>query len=67
MSCMSPETKHFLFKFLSLIAIAPFFGYGSLLVIENITNAWKTKSKVKKWWALTITVICLGIALEWLI
>lgn len=61
------EGKHILFKILTLIIIASFFGYGTLLIAENIIKSWKTKNRVKKWWSVTIAIICLGIMFGWLL
>ena len=67
MESLMLEGKHILFKFLTLIIIAPFFGYGILLIAENIIKSWKTKNRMKKWWSITMAIICLGIMLGWLL
>ena len=57
------EIKHILFRFITLLIIAPIFGYGILLSIESLIKAWKTNNRVKKWLAITATLLFLSIAL----
>ena len=57
------ELKHILFRLISLLIITPIFGYGILISIESLIKAWKTDNKIKKWFAITTTLLFLAIAL----
>lgn len=57
------ELKHILFKLISLLIITPIFGYGILVSVESLIKAWKTNNRVKKWFAITTTLLFLAIAL----
>ena len=63
MESLRPEIKHILFKLLSLVIITPIFGYGILCSLESLEKAWKSGNKIKKWFAITLTLLFLAIAL----
>ncbi|MGL4347944.1 MAG: hypothetical protein ACRCSV_00595 [Chlamydiales bacterium] len=56
------EARHVLWRLLILLLVSPMFAYGILLCIEDLEKAWKTGSRKKKWLALTICLITVGIA-----
>ena len=57
------ELKHMFFKLISLLILMPILGYGILVSVETLIKAWKTNNKVKKWFAITTTLLFLAIAL----
>ena len=56
------ELRHILFRFAFLIVVVPIFSYGILVSIDSLNKAWKSGSRVKKWFALTTTLLFLAIA-----
>ncbi len=56
-------TRHIIFKLFFLLVAIPIFAYGLMYSIESLTKAWKSGSKVKKWWALCLSLLFLAIAL----
>lgn len=63
---MYAEFKIFGIKFLSLAISAPVIAGGLLAISEKLEAAWKTNTKSKKFWALTMLVLFLGVCLGWL-
>ena len=57
------ELKPILWNLLKLIIIIPIFAYGILYSLESLIKAWKSGSKLKKWFALSLTLLFLSIAL----
>lgn len=57
------ECRHVLWRLSILLLVSPMFAYGILLSIDELEKAWKTGSRKKKWLALTMCLICVGIAL----
>ncbi len=55
--------KWFLFDLGRILVLSIFFSYGTLLLINNIQQAWKSKDNKKKWFALYIAFVCLSIFL----
>ncbi|MCI5052510.1 MAG: hypothetical protein MRY21_05175 [Simkaniaceae bacterium] len=60
------ELKWFGLKLLMLLIIAPLFASALLYIIEKIELAWKENNRRKKFWALTMLMIFLGVFLGWL-
>ncbi len=56
-------TKHILFRLLFLLVATPIFAIGLMYSIDSLKAAWKSGSKVKKWFALTLSLLFLAIAL----
>ncbi len=55
------ECKHVLWRLFILLIVSPIAVYGILLCIDDIEKAWKTGSRKKKWFALTLCLVSLGI------
>lgn len=55
--------KQFFFDMGRILILSIFFSYGTLLLINNIQQAWKSKDNKKKWIALYMAFVCLGIFL----
>lgn len=55
------ELRHVLWRLFMLVLLAPLVAYVILQCIEDLQKAWKTHNKKKKWFALTICLISLGI------
>lgn len=62
---MNIEIKQFLLKLVGLIIVSPLVGFIVLDIIKHIEIAKKAKGK-KKWLALSIIGILIGILLGWL-
>lgn len=57
------STKTILIRLWKDINFFYFFSYGTLLLINNMQQAWKSKDNKKKWLALYMAFICLSIFL----
>lgn len=55
--------KQFLIDIGKILISSIFFSYGTLLLINNIQQAWKSKDNKKKWIALYMAFVCLAIFL----
>lgn len=55
--------KQFLLDFGKILISSIFFSYGTLFLINNMQQAWKSKDNKKKWLALYMAFICLSIFL----
>jgi len=60
------EFKSFGLKVLYLLIAAPLFASSLLFIIEKLEKAWKENNRAKKFWALTMLMIVVGIILGWL-
>lgn len=55
--------QQFLIDMGKILISSIFFSYGTLLLINNIQQAWKSKDNKKKWLALYMAFVCLAIFL----
>lgn len=55
--------QQFLLDIGKILISSIFFSYGTLLLINNIQKAWKSKDDKRKWIALYMAFICLAIFL----
>lgn len=55
--------EQFLLDLGKILISSIFFSYGTLLLINNIQQAWKSKDNKKKWFALYMVFVCLSIFL----
>lgn len=63
MESLLSECRHVLWRLCILLVVSPIFAYAILLSIDELEKACKTGSRKKKWVALTLSLISLGIAL----
>lgn len=58
-----PLIEQFFLDLGKILISSIFFSYGTLLLINNIQQAWKSKDNKKKWFALYMVFVCLSIFL----
>lgn len=63
---MLTELKIFGLKVLFLIIAAPLLASALLFIIDKLEKAWKLGDRKKKFWALTMLMIFVGVLLGWL-
>jgi hypothetical protein len=63
---MFQEFKWLSIKVLCLVIVAPLLASSLLYIIEKIEHAWKIGNRRKKFMALTMLMIFMGVCLGWL-
>ncbi len=61
------EFKMLGMKVLCLVIVAPLLASSLLYIIEKLESAWAVRSRKKKFYALTMLMVFVGVCCGWLL